>query len=180
MNREWKYFHLFPSRCHLQQKIILDGGMSANCLVFGLSGLSPLTQLDHQNTSENCQRSAYLNCSALKYQDRPAHYSNSTRPLPPLQAKLLADTLFFHQRSLKQPGQAFPVGGTWGEKTFLGKAPPLPVSATSALHCLGLFLFYTLLLLSESAQWVEIPRWPLLCANNNKNHKVMVSEKHSR
>lgn len=165
-------FHLFRSRCHLRQTIILDWGMSAYCLVFGLSGLSPLTQLDHQNTSENYQRSAYLNCGALKYQDRHAHYSNSIRPLPPSQAKLLPDASFFSSAVSNSLDRHFLWAGPEGKRHSWAKH--LHFLSLLTAYCLGLFLFYTLLLLSTSAQGPEIPRLPLLCVNNCKNHKVVM------
>ncbi|TWW81548.1 hypothetical protein D4764_01G0013630 [Takifugu flavidus] len=82
-------------------------------IFFSLSGLSPLTQLDHQNTSETHQRSAYLNRRALKYRDRPC----SLFKLHPSSSSIADQTprtrrFSFHQRSLQQTGQAFPVGGT--------------------------------------------------------------------
>lgn len=128
-------------------------GMSARCLVFSLSGLSPLTQLDHQNTSETHQRSAYLNRRALKNQNRP----RSLFRLRPSSSSMADQTprtrrFSFHQRSLQQTGQAFPVGGTWGEEAFLGQAPLLPVSANNTLSGPVLILYYTTLI-HRSSSW---------------------------
>lgn len=137
----------FPSDATASKWVISNCGMSAHCLVFSLSGLSPLTQPDQQNTSENHQRSAYLNCRALKYQDLPC----SLFKLHPSSSSIAGQTphtrrFFFHQRSLQQTGQAFPVGGTRGEEAFLGQAPLLPVSANNTLSGPVLILHFITLI----------------------------------
>lgn len=147
-------FNLFPSRCYLQQNDYFGlRNVCCCCLVFGFFGISPLTQLDHQNTSENYQRSAYLNCRALKYQDQPAHYSNSSHPFPPSQATLLPDASFFTSAVSNSLDRHFLWVGPEGKRHSWAKH--LHFLSLLTAHCLGLFLFYTLLLLSTSAQGLK-------------------------
>lgn len=119
MERVFLYFHLcFPPDSSSWKWLTSRSAMCAHCLVSSFPGLSPLTHVDHQNTSKDHQRCANLNRRTHKVPDAASSLFKLQPSIPSSvrsQTPLTGD-LFFHQCRLQQAGQAFPVGGTWEQR----------------------------------------------------------------
>lgn len=171
INREWKGTSIcFPPANDYF-------GLRNVCLLFSLWPLWAFTPGPTRLTEDlwKLEEICLSNLQSIQAPGRACSLFNLHLSCSSITSQILADSSFFTSVVSNSLDRHFLWAGLEGKRHSWAKHLhflPLLTALSGPL-----FLFYTLLLLSTHAQGVEIPRLPLLCVNNSKTHKVMVSGK---